>query len=455
MKIVVAGCGKIGKTIVRSLIEEKHDVTVVDIEPTVVDELARETDVLCFKGNAAEYETLKSAGADRADLFIAATDSDETNMLSCFAARRMGAKHTAARIRNSANNTAESMEFLKQQLGLSLSFNPEMLTARAICDILKLPSALKVESFAGRRFGMIELVLGADTNLDGVALSDLKKFGKFKLLICVVSRKGEVFIPNGSFVLRTGDKLGILVPEENTERILRMMGIAHKPVKNAIILGAGKTTGYLCRLLRKSRIEPKVIEVNQERCEALLEETDGLSVILGDGMSQELLAEEGIDDADAFVALTGLDEQNILISFYAMAHKVDKVVTKVSRDELSAISRQLGLECIVSTKAITADLIVQYARGLRNSMGSQVETLYSLMDGKAQALEFKVMSDFALVNIPLRKMKVKDDVLVAGIIRGREAVIPGGDDVILPGDRVIVISAGRRIEELADIAEAE
>lgn len=455
MKIVVAGCGKIGKTIVRSLIEEKHEVTVIDVNQTVVEEIARETDVLCFSGNAAEYETLKSAGADKADLFIAATDSDEMNMLSCFAAKRMGARHTAARIRNSANNTVESMEFMKQQLELSLSFNPEMLTARAICDILKLPSALKVETFARKRFEMIELVLGSDSALDGVALINLKKFVKAKMLVCIVSRNGEVFIPNGSFVLKSGDKLGVLVSDENTERILKAMGIAHKPVKNVLILGAGKTTTYLCRLLMKNKITPKVIEVKAERCDALLEEIDGLSVIHGDGMNRELLAEEGIADTDALVALTGIDEQNILISFYAMAEKVDKVVTKVSRDELSSLARQLGLECMVSTKAITADLIVQYARGLRNSIGSKMETLYSLMDGKAQALEFKVMSDFRLSGVPLKAMKIKDEVLVAGIIRGRETIIPGGDDVIVPGDRVIIISAGIRIDELADISEAE
>ncbi len=455
MKIVVAGCGKIGKTIVRSLIEEKHEVTVIDVNQTVVEEIARETDVLCFSGNAAEYETLKNAGADKADLFIAATDSDEMNMLSCFAAKRMGARHTAARIRNSANNTVESMEFMKQQLELSLSFNPEMLTARAICDILKLPSALKVETFARKRFEMIELVLGSDSALDGVALINLKKFVKAKMLVCIVSRNGEVFIPNGSFVLKSGDKLGVLVSDENTERILKAMGIAHKPVKNVLILGAGKTTTYLCRLLMKNKITPKVIEVKAERCDALLEEIDGLSVIHGDGMNRELLAEEGIADTDALVALTGIDEQNILISFYAMAEKVDKVVTKVSRDELSSLARQLGLECMVSTKAITADLIVQYARGLRNSIGSKMETLYSLMDGKAQALEFKVMSDFRLSGVPLKAMKIKDEVLVAGIIRGRETIIPGGDDVIVPGDRVIIISAGIRIDELADISEAE
>ena len=454
MKIVVVGCGKIGKSIIASLVEEKHELIAIDLNPDVVTQVANEYDVMCICGNGTGYDKLLDAGTDKADLFIAVTNLDELNMLSCFAAKRMGAKHTVARIRNTQNNTNRSLEFLKGQLELDMSINPEMLTAKALCDILKLPSALKVETFSSRRLELLELSLKADSNLDGMSIIDLRKDIRTRFLICTVSRDGKIYIPKGNFILRKGDKIGVIVPEENTDKILRVLGAEQKTIKNAIILGGGMTSLYLADLLVKNRIDVKIVERDKKKCEELCAALpDKVSVICGDGMSQELLAEEGIADTDAFVSLTGMDEQNILISFYALARNVSKVIAKVNCEELSSLAEKLGLDCLVSPKDISADIIVRYARGLRNSLGSKVETLYSLLNGEAEALEFKVMPDFSFVNAPLKTLHFRENVLLAGIIRGKDAIIPNGDDVIRPNDKVIVIAAGQRLYDLGDIIE--
>ena len=453
MKVVVVGCGKIGKTIVESLVKEKHELLCIDSDMEVISEIGNAYDVMTICGNGISYDVLKQTDMSKVELFIAVTGSDEFNMLSCLAAKRMGAKNTVARIRNSEYNT-ESLGFIKQSLKLSMAINPEKLTAEALYNLLKLPSAVKVETFTSRRFEIVELIVKSGSPIEGMALMDMRKKIPEKFLIAVVKRGEDVFIPNGLMKLEDGDKICVVAASEDTHRILKALGFVQKESKDVMILGGSQTAHYLTEMLLKDRTSVKIIENNKAKCENLCESLpNGVDVIFGDGMSQEILLEEGILNTDALVSLTGSDEHNILIAFYAMNQKVPKVISKVNRNELSTIAEKLGLDCIVSPKNLIADILVRYARALSDTVGSKVESLYSLMDGGAEALEFTVMQDFEYTEIPLRKMELRQDVLIAGIIRKGKAFIPGGDDIIKAEDSVIVISKGKSLYSLSEIIE--
>lgn len=451
MKIIIVGGGKVGKTIIESMLKEKHEVILVDNDPAVVGNVTNLYDVMGICANGTEYEKLLEAGADRADLFIAVTGSDELNMLSCFAAKKIGARHTVARVRNSEYNTA-SWGFMKQQLEISMAVNPEKLAAEAIYDILKLPSATKVESFTARSFEMIEIIVKKGSAIDGMTLVDLRKKFSEKFLVCVVQRENDVFIPNGTFKVLSGDKIGVMVTNDDAHSILKKFGYPAKEAKNIMLIGASKTALYLADMLIKGRSSVKIIEKDPEVCDIVCERLSSkASVVCGDGMSREILLEEGVDGLDALVALTDRDEENILISFYALSKQVQKVIAKVNRNELSSISENLGLETTFSPKNIVADILVRYARAIGNSIGSKVETLYSLFGGNAEALEFNVEQDFEFAGVPIKKLETKPGILIAGITRGNEALIPGGDDCILSGDKVIVVAKGERLCNLSDI----
>lgn len=453
MNVVVVGCGKIGKTIVASFLKEKHDVLCIDSDSSVILEMANAYDVMTVCGNGISYEVLKEARVDKTELFISVTGSDEFNMLSCLAAKKLGAKQTVARIRNSEYNN-ESLGFIKESIGLSMTINPEKLTAEAIYNLLKLPSAIKVDTFTSRRFEIVEVIVKKDSLIKGLTLMELRKKTSVKFLIAVIQRGENVFIPNGTDALIEGDRICIVSASEDTHKILTSLGFVNKESKDVIILGGSQTAHYLAEMLLKGHTSVKIIENNKSRCELLCETLpSGVDVIYGDGMSQETLMEEGIKTTDALVALTGSDQENILISFYAMSQKVPKVISKVNRNELSDIAENLGLDCIVSPKHIIADILVRYARALNATVGSKVETLYSLMDGKAEALEFIVMSDFKYTEIPLKNLKFKQGVLLAGIMRSRHPILPGGDDVIKSEDKVIIIAKGQSYSNLTEIIE--
>ena len=453
MKIIVCGCGKIGTTILAALAAEGHDLVALDDDPAVITEVTNIYDVIGVRGNGADCETLENAGVREAELFIAVTGSDELNMLACFLARRMGAGHTIARIRNPEYNDA-SLDFMKRELELSMAINPELLAARELFDILRLPSAAKIETFSGRTFEMVELVLREDSPLSGLVLRDLPTRFKAKVLICTVQREDKVFIPLGDFVLRSGDRIGITASPAEIGKFIREAGLVTKKTRRVMVLGGSRTAFYLSKMLSVSGVDVKVIEKNEAVAQDLSENLPGVSVVLGDGAQQELLLEEGIRETDAFVSLTGMDEENILISIYAASQKVPKVISKINRDELCSMAEKLGLETTISPRRIIADVMVQYARALENSQGSQVETLYKLMDGRAEALEFLVKQSVeGLTETPLRTLAVnmKPNILMAGIIRGRKTIVPCGEDVILPGDRVIVLTSGHRLADLSDI----
>lgn len=450
MKIIVVGCGKIGVTVIQSLIAEGHDLVAIDENAETLNQLTNIYDLMSLCGNGADSDILEEAGIRKADLFIAATGSDNTNMLSCFLAKRMGAAHTIARIRNPEYND-NSLNFLKQELGLSMSINPELLAAQEMYKILKLPSAVKVESFSRRRFEMIELHLKEGSPLHGVRLCELREKYKAKFLVCVVQRGEDVYIPDGNFMLQAGDKIGLTAQLTEIHKLLREMGLLQKQARNVMILGGGRMSYYLSKLLIAGGSSVTVIERDLALCQELCAALPKATIVHGDGAQQETLLEEDLRSKDAFVALTGMDEENILISIFAASQNVPKVIAKVNRDELSALAEKIGMDCIVSPQKVISDVVVRYARALQNSMGSKVETLYQLMDGNAEALEFLVSSEFPKLGVPLREMKLKPHTLVAGILRDRTSIIPDGNDVIMAGDRVVVVAAERRLQDLADI----
>lgn len=451
MKIVVSGCGKIGFEIIKNLVSEGHDVIAVDNNSAAIEEITNVCDVMGVTGNSADCETLAEAGIADTQLFVAVTGSDEMNMLSCYIAKRMGAEHTIARIRNPEYND-NSLSFMRQQLGLSLSVNPELLTAKEIFNVLKFPSAVKVENFSKRGIELVEIKLSADSELDGLTVIKMREKYKADYLVCAVTRDGEAFIPAGNFVLKAGDKIGIIAAPNELQKLLKMLGVLRKQASSVMILGASKTAYYLSKMLISSGIDVKIIEQNAARCEEFSTELGEKAVIIhGDGAEQELLLEEGIRSVDSFVALTGMDEENIIVSLFAATQGVQKVITKINREEMCTLANKLGLDSIIIPKSVNANILVRYARALENSMGSNVETLYKILDGRAEALEFNVRSDFAQVDIPLKNMKFKQNILIAGIVRGRKTIIPSGDDVIKLDDKVIVVAANQRLNDLADI----
>lgn len=450
MNILIVGCGKIGSTILASLVNEGHNVTALDSNPDVLSHLTNIYDVMSVCGNGADCETLEEAKVNDADLLIAATDSDEFNMLTCFLGKRMGAKNTIARIRNPQYNDS-SLGFMKQQLDLSLSINPELMAARELYHLLKLPSAAKVETFSVRNFQIVELKLKADSVLDGMKLYELRSKFNAKFLICAVERGDEVYIPDGNFILKSGDRIALTANQSEFSKLLKEMGILQKQARRVMILGGSRTAYYLAKLLSQGGNKVTLIERNKEICEELCDAIPKATIINGDGSNVELLLEEGLDSLDAFVALTGIDEENILLSSFATNKNVPKVIAKVNRDELMPLATQWGLDCLISPKKIISDIILRYVRALENSADSNVETLYKMLDDKVEVLEFRVKPDFLQLGICFKDLKTKPNTLIAGIIRERKTIIPTGDDMLLAGDKVVVIAANERINTLSDI----
>ena len=450
MNIIVIGCGKIGTSIISRFVKEGHNVVAIDNDSSVTREISNIYDVMCVCGNGADCETLEQAGVKTANVVVAVTASDEFNMLSCFIARKMGAHHTIARIRTPEYND-QSLGFMKQELHLSLAINPEKLAARELFNILKLPNAVNIETFCAKRFEMIELRLKEDSPLINMNLIDIRKKYRANFLVCAVKRGEEVYIPDGHFTLEANDIIALTAAPTEIQKLLKEIGIMQKGARNIIILGASKTAYYLAEMLIKSGNSVKIIELNQKRCEEFAAALPGVVMINGDGASRELLLEEGIRNADAFVSLTGMDEENILISIFAASQNVPKVITKVNRAELAEMAEKLGLDTIVTPKNIIADVVTSYSRALHRSTGSRVEAVHKLMNDKIEALEFEVGDDFAYKGVTLSELSLKPNILLAGIIRKRKIIIPSGADCILSNDRVIALSSGQSLKDLSDI----
>ncbi len=450
MKIILAGCGKIGVALIGALVAEGHDLVVIDKRREVLDELTNQYDVMCMVGNGADCEVLQEARVDRAELFIAVTGSDELNMLMCYLARRQGAGHTIARIRNPEYND-KSLGFLRQQLDLSMSVNPEQLTAQELYHVLKLPAASKVETFSRRSFEMVELRLKEDSPLLGQRLMDLRNRFSAKFLICVVQRENEVIIPRGDFVLHAGDRIGLTADRAELWKLLKATGLAKRQARNVTLLGGSRIAFYLAKMLLSSGTNVTLIDTDRTICHKFSDMLPGIRVYCGDGTQRELLQEAGLLDQNAFVTLTGMDEENIIVAYYARSQKVSQVIAKVNRDEMAVMAEQMGLESVITPKTVVVNMMLRYVRALQSSMGSSIENLYQLMEGRAEALEFIVQGEASYTGIPLKSLRIKKNILIGGILRDRKAIIPAGDDMILPGDHVVVIAGHRRLNALEDI----
>ncbi len=451
MKIIIFGCGKIGSTIISTLCVEGHEIVAIDRCNETVEEISNIYDVIGICGNGVDCAIMSEAGVEQCDLFIAVTGSDEMNMLSCFLAKKLGAQHTIARIRNPEYNDVD-LAFLKQQLDLSDAINPELLAAHEIYDILHFPFAVKVETFSNKTIKIVEIILKDDSPFVDLSLSEARQKFQDNFLVCHVVRNEEVIIPDGNFVMQSGDKIGITAGNSEILKLMKSIGVSQRPIKSVMILGAGKIAYYLAKMLIRDGVKVKIIDKDKETCLSFSNLIPEATIILGDGMNKEVMREEGIDSSDAFIALTGNDEKNILISFTAV-ESVGTVIAKVNHHALATTAEKLGLDRVVSAKSAVSSVISKYVRALDSSKGSNVEKLYKIMDGKAEVSEFKVLADFSYCNIPLKDMKLKNNILIAGIVRKRKAIIPSGNDYIMPDDRVIVVASGIILSDLKDIME--
>lgn len=453
MKIIIAGAGKIGHSVAEILSEEGHDITVIDRDPDTITLLSNTLDLICVEGSATSPETLLEAGAAQADLLLAATEQDEVNMVCGISARRLGTKHVIARVRDP--QYLRQTEFLREALGLSITVNPEYECAKEISRILRFPSAVRVDAFSKGSVEIIEHRVQENGKLDGLQLKQLPQQFGAKVLVCVVERGHEAIIPNGDFVLRGGDRLNISGAAGELRRFFIAAGQYKKPVRRVMIMGGGRIAVYLSRMLLDSGIAVTVVERLRERCDTLCDLIPKAHIVCGDATRSDVLLEDGLASADAFVALTGDDGDNIITSMYARSCQVGKIVAKVNRDHFSDILESTGLDSIVTPKEIVAQQLARYVRAMSNSVGSSMETLYRLADGKVEALEFKVSDDSACVGIPLKDLRLKPNILISAIIRGSRSIIPDGDTRIFPGDHAIVVSSAGRLKDIDAIVEDE
>lgn len=450
MHIVVVGNGKIGKTITERLAGEGHDVVVIDDNEARVSEAQNVQDIMAVHGNGAVRSVQMEAGVPGADLLIAVTGGDELNLLCCLIAKKLGAKSTVARVRNP--EYSDELALIRDDLGLSMAINPEFNAAMDIFSVLRFPGVLNVERFAKGRVEIAEFRLPKNSPLANLSLIEISKKYRIKFLICVVRRGEETFIPNGEFVLLPDDRISFVAAPAESERFLRAAGIPVRPPKRVIIVGAGRITYYLARMLRSIGVHPVVIDNSIEKCESFSEAFPDCLVLHGDGSDRELLAQERINQADAFVAMTGTDEVNILLSMFATSQHVPKVVTKVSRFSMIELIGDEKLGSIISPKEVTADQVISYVRALENSGASNVETLYRIVDGTVEALEFIVREDDKrLLEIPLKELPLKKNLLIGCIIRHSRVIVPNGNDRIKLGDRLIVVTTALRLNDLHNI----
>ena len=451
MKIIIAGAGKVGHSVAALLAEEGHDITIIDRDPDTIQILSNSLDVICVEGSATNSGTLREAGAEKADLLLAATEQDEVNMICGISARKLGTAHVIARVRDP--EYLHQTEFLRETLGLSVLVNPEYECAKEISRTLRFPGAVRVDSFSKGSLEIVEHKVPAGGKLEGVALKELvQRFGA-KILVGVVERGKEAMIPNGNFVLQAGDRLSITGESRELRRFFTAIGQFKRPVRRVMIMGGGRSAVYLTRMLQDAGMEVTVVERDRERCELLCDLIPQANIICGDATRSDVLQEDGLSAADAFVALTGDDEDNIITSLYAKSCGVGSVVVKVNRDYLDEILENVGLSSIVSPKEIVAQQLTRYVRAMSNSMGGSMETLYRLADGKVEALEFKVSPRSACVNIPLKDLKLKPNILISAIIRGSKSIIPDGSSRILPGDHAVIVTAAGRLQNLDSIVE--
>ncbi len=452
MQIIVVGCGNVGQKLIQQLSKEGHNITVIEEKSSVVQTVVNNMDVMGIVGNGASYSIMKDAGIEQADLMIAVTDSDELNLLCCLIAKKAGNCHTIARVRNPVYK--KEINFIKEELGLSMVINPEEAAASEAGRLLKLPSATKIETFARGRAELVKLVIDEKSRICNLALKDIPADLKKKIIIAVVSRGNDVFIPDGSFILRAGDEITIFGSGKNTLAFFKKLGLDTAKVHSTIIVGGGETGEYLASQLISLGIRVIIFEKDPVRCKELSEQLPQALIINADGTDKDMLLEEGVTRTESFVALTNLDEENIMLSMYVKSiNPKAKLITKVHRVDYGEIIGSLNIGSVIYPKNITADRIVQFVRGMSASKDSNIETLYKLNDDKVEALEFIVRGNSPIIGKPLSQLRLKKGILIACINHYGEIISPSGESVIRDRDSVIVVTTRTGLKDISDILE--
>lgn len=438
MNIIIAGCGKVGRALAEQLSREKHDITVIDRKPEAIQQITNIADVRGVVGNGASFEIQMDAGIDTADLMIAVTDADEVNLLCCLIAKKAGGCQTIARVRNPVYH--HEIHHIKDDLGLSMVINPEWAAAMEMARLLRFPSAIDIDTFANGRIELLRFQLEEQNPLCNNKIKDLHMLSRCEVLICIVERGNEVLIPSGEVELKTGDMISVVASPVNASRFFKTIGIETNQVKNTMIIGGGKISFYLAKRLLEMGIQVKIIEKDRDACERLCEILPKAMIINGDGTDRELLAEEGLAKAEGFAALTNMDEENVMLALYAKSMSKAKKITKINRNTFDTIIGSLNIGSLIYPKHITSETILQYVRAMQNSIGSNVETLYRLVDGNAEALEFVIKGKSEVTDIPLQELQLKPHILVCAINRKGKIIIPKGQDCIQEGDSVVIIT---------------
>ena len=451
MRILIVGDGKVGHTLAEELLREDHDITIIDQNDEVIKKTEDKLDVICVHGNGANASTLMEAEVERADILIAATASDEINMLCCLIGKHLGAKFAIARIRDPEYN--ESLTVLQQELGIDMTINPERATAQEISRMLRYPFANNIEPFAKGRVELVEFLAKEGDIIVGKPLKELtaRHSDLPKVLYCAVEREGEVVIPGGDFTITPGDRVHVAADMVTITQFFRHIGRSAKPVKDIMVLGGGRISYYLAKMVERMGIHVSMFEINPEKAKTLSEALPHADIIEGDGTDQDLLEQENLAGMDAFVALSDRDEENLMTGLYAKTHGVQKVIVKTNRYAYKDVIANLGLENQVSPRIITCNALLRYVRARVNARGTTVQKLYRLVDGKAEALEFIAKKGDPYIGIPLKKLSVRKGALVAIILHRGKVIVPFGDDVIEAGDNVVIISTASGISDLNEV----
>lgn len=449
MRIIIVGCGKVGYTLAEQLSEEGHDITVIDMDGGKLEHASATLDIQGIEGNGSSFRTQLEAGIKKSDLLIAVTGQDEVNLLCCLIAKKTGNCNTIARVRNPEYN--EEIRYLQDELGLSLAINPELACAKGIAQLIEVPSALDITSFARGRVNLIKLSIPDNSFVHNMTVYEFATKVNANTLICAIERRRNVIIPDGHSDLFRGDNMYVIVPPSEIHSLLNKIGIKAKPIKSVMIIGGSTVAYYLTRRLETSHVQVKIIEQNMTKCEHLSDLLPHTLIINGDATDRQLLLEEGIDETEAFVALTNLDEENLVLSLFA--HKVSnaKIVTKVDKVSFEEVIDDLPIGTIACPKNITAKSIIQYVRAMQNSFGSNIETLYRMLDDRVEALEFRVNQDSKVTNTPLMDLNLKKNLLICCIIRNNQIITPSGKDTIMNGDTVIVVTTTKGLKDIKDI----
>ena len=450
MDIIIVGCGKVGSALA-DVLSSEHNITIIDKKEALVEAASNDYDVMGIVGNCLQTEVLEEANVSKANILIAVTASDEVNILSCLIAKKMGVRHCIARVRNPEFD--KQLVFMREELGISMMVNPDYNAANEIAKVLRYPEAINIESFAKGRVDLAEIRITSGSILDGVALSQLSRRLRLDVLICAVQRGEELTIPNGNFVLRAGDKIHMTASHSNMVKFFKSISAAYreKRVKRAVLIGGGRVAYHLAQQLIEMGVKVKIIEIDRERCLELSDRLNKVDISCADGTDHDILEEARVYDADAVVTLTGIDEENILLSLLAKNNGVEKVVTKVNRMSLMQLSDTLALDSIISPKTITVSQILQYVRAKQNSLGNSVTTLYRLVNDRLEAIEFVVRDKKEYVDVPLKKLKLRSGILIASIARGNDLIIPKGDDCLKMNDSVVVVTTTKGMHDLSNI----